>query len=157
MMVTLTYHQADSHGDVYYSFYELSGDDPQRIDTYTGAAGEFSAVTPLGRDIIFSASDVPASKAPLPDEELFCYPNPFNSTIQVRFLLRMEDRGRVVIYNLLGQEVYSTPAQPYNPGVHTFNWQGVDIRGQLVSSGPYFIRLQTDRGKVLTRKVTLLK
>jgi hypothetical protein len=158
VMVTLTWHQPDSRGDTYYSFYELVGDDPRRIDTYTGsAAGEFSAVVVLGRDIIFSASDVPASKAPLPDEELFCYPNPFNSTIQVRFLLRMEDRGRVVIYNLLGQEVFSTPAQPYAPGVHNFNWQGVDTRGQLVSSGPYFIRLQTERGKVLTRKVTLLK
>ena len=156
-LVTLTWRGTDNHSDAYYSFFELVGNDPRRIDTYLGSAGEFSAVTSLGRDIIFSASDIPASKAPLPDEELFCWPNPFNATIQVRFLLRLEDRGQIVIYNLLGQHIFSTPTRNFNPGVHTFDWQGVDNYGQLVSSGPYFIRLQTDRGKVLTRKVTLLK
>lgn len=156
-LVTLTWRSSDNHSDTYYSFFELEGDDPHRIDTYLGPSGEFSAVTSLGRDIIFSASDIPASKAPLPDEELFCWPNPFNSTIQVRFLLRMEDRGQIVIYNLLGQQIFSTSARIFTPGVHTFDWQGVDNHGLSVSSGPYFIRLQTDRGKVLTRKVTLLK
>ncbi len=156
ILVTLTYHQ-NRDTDPYYSFYELDGDQLRKIETYTGADGQFEAAVTLGRDVIFAPSDTPARNAPLPGAELFCYPNPFNATIQVRFLLRWPDRGRIVIYNLLGREVYASPRQPLEAGVHAFSWHSIDSWGLPAPSGVYFIRLETDGGKLVTRKVTLLK
>jgi len=156
ILVTLTYHQKRDT-DPYYSFYELDGDQLVKIETYTSADGHFEAAAKLDRDIVFAPSDAPARDAPLPGAELFCYPNPFNATIQVRFLLRWQDQGRIVIYNLLGREVYASPRQPLEPGMHAFSWHSIDKRGLPVPSGTYFIRLETDGGKLVTRKVTLLK
>ena len=156
ILVTLTYHQKRDT-DPYYSFYELDGDQLVKIETYTSADGHFEAAAKLDRDIVFAPSDAPARDAPLPGAELFCYPNPFNATIQVRFLLRWQDQGRIVIYDLLGREVYASPRQPLEPGVHAFSWHSIDKRGLPVPSGTYFIRLETDGSKVHTRKVTLLK
>ena len=154
--MTLTYNQKRDT-DPYYSFYEMDGDRLVKIETYTSTDGHFEAAAKLDRDIVFAPSDTPARNAPLPDAELFCYPNPFNATIQVRFLLRWPDRGRIVIYNLLGREIYTSPRQLLEPGVHAFSWHSIDKRGLPAPSGVYFIRLETDGGKIVTRKVTLLK
>ena len=156
ILVTLTYNQKRDT-DPYYSFYELDGDRLVKIETYTSTDGHFEAAATLDRDIVFATSDTPARNTPLPDAELFCYPNPFNATIQVRFLLRWPDWGRIVIYNLLGREVYTSPRQLLEPGVHAFSWHSIDKRGLPAPSGVYFIRLETDGGKIVTRKVTLLK
>lgn len=156
ILVTLTYHQKRDV-DPYYSFYELDGEQLVKIETYTSTDGHFEAAAKLDRDIVFAPSDTPARNAPLPDAELYCYPNPFNATIQVRFLLRRPDQGRIVIYNLLGREVYTSPRQLLEPGVHAFSWHSIDKRGLPAPSGVYFIRLETDGGKIVTRKVTLLK
>ena len=156
ILVTLTYHQKRDT-DPYYSFYELDGDQLVKIETYTSTDGYFEAAATLDRDIVFAPSDTPARNAPLPGAELLCYPNPFNATIQVRFLLRWPDQGRIVIYDLLGREVYATPRQPLEPGVHAFSWHSIDSRGIPAPSGVYFIRLETDGGKIVTRKVMLLK
>ncbi|MFB0517608.1 MAG: T9SS type A sorting domain-containing protein [Candidatus Neomarinimicrobiota bacterium] len=156
LLVTLTYDQPQDT-DPYYSFYQVAGDKLLKIDTYTSGPGQFEAAVLLGQDVILAHSDTPAHEAPLPGAELFCYPNPFNATLQVRFMLRQEDQGRIVVYNLLGREVFASPRQPLGPGVHVFHWQGIDNRGRLVPSGAYIIRLETVRGTAMTRKVTLLK
>ena len=156
ILVTLTYQQKRDT-DPYYSFYELDGEQLVKIETYTSTDGHFEAAAKLDRDIVFAPSDTRARNAPLPGAELFCYPNPFNATIQVRFLLRWQDQGRIVIYDLLGREVYASPRQVLEPGVHAFNWHSIDKRGLPASSGVYFIRLETDGGKIITKKVTLLK
>ena len=155
-VVTLTYQQSAA-GDPYFSFYQAEVDRLVRIDTYTSREGKFEAVVTPGTEILFGPADTPASRDPLPGEELYCYPNPFNAAIQVRFMLPGEDRGRIVIYDLLGREVYATPHQRYRAGVHAFTWHGIDSRGSAVPSGLYFVRLMTDGGRLTTQKVTLLK
>ncbi|UCH61719.1 MAG: T9SS type A sorting domain-containing protein [Fidelibacterota bacterium] len=156
ILATLTYHQKRD-ANPYYSFYEVKEDQLVKIETYTSVDGHFEAAATLNRDIVFAPSDTPARNTPLPNAELSCYPNPFNATIQVRFLLRLPDQGRIVIYDLLGREIYASPRQLLEPGVHTFSWHSIDKRGLPASSGLYFIRLETDGGNIVTRKVTLLK
>ncbi len=155
-VVTLTFQQSAA-ANPYFSFYQAEVDRLVRIDTYTSREGQFEAVVTPGTEILFGPSDTPASRDPLPGEELYCYPNPFNAAIQVRFMLRGEDRGRIIIYDLLGREVYATPHQRYRAGVHSFTWHGLDSRGSAVPSGLYFVRLMTDGGRLTTQKVTLLK
>ncbi|MCH7520466.1 MAG: T9SS type A sorting domain-containing protein, partial [Candidatus Marinimicrobia bacterium] len=156
ILVTFTYHQEQLSG-AYYSFYEVEGTELLKIETYTRGAGQFQADVLTGRDIIFGPSDSRAHDGPLPEGYLLSYPNPFNATLQLRFLLRSGDTGRIVIYNILGREIFSTLKRPFSAGVNGFSWHGINQQGQPVPTGLYFIQVQTDGGTVLTRKVTLLK
>ena len=156
MLVTLAYQQW-SADDPYFSFYRVVEGRLEPIDTYIGKGGQFEAALVMGPDIVFGRSETPASNTPLPSDELICYPNPFNAVIAVQFMLRVEDRGRIAIYDLQGREVYATPHRYYPPGLHQLTWSGVDGRGATVPSGIYFVRLMTDGGRQDIRKVTLLK
>ncbi|MDP8208420.1 MAG: T9SS type A sorting domain-containing protein [Candidatus Electryonea clarkiae] len=90
---------------------------------------------------------------PLPTEFVVdqAYPNPFNSTITLRFGLPGDGDVRIAVYNLLGRQVYETNRH-FNAGYSRFSFKADT---ELVS-GLYFIRVS--RGdKVHTQKVILLK
>lgn len=141
----------------YYAFFEVSGDQRTRIETQTDGEGLFEADIVIGRELVFAASEVRAEEGLLPYNDLRLYPNPFNATLQVRFKLRTPEKGRIIIFNILGREVFSTPQATFTAGVNAFQWQGLDQRGGQAPSGLYFIRLVTKGGTVVTRKVMLLK
>ncbi len=129
--------------------------DPQ--ETYTDGLGHFETVALTGNDIVFAKSVRPAIRSALPESTLLTYPNPFNATLQVRFLLQREDVGSIVIYDLLGREVYASPKETMRAGINSFTWHGMDRVGRSVPSGIYFVRLQTMHGNPITAKVMLLK
>ncbi len=156
IMVTVVYHDPALRDD-YYSFYEYFGQHLERIETFALGDGRFQAEVLLGKDIVFGGSGVRAGAAPLPYDHLLLYPNPFNATLTISFMLRTEETGRVCIYNLLGREVFTTGKGPLAAGVNRFRWPGITSGGQIAPSGIYFIRLETDRGLRVTKKVTLLK
>ena len=89
--------------------------------------------------------------------ELFpAYPNPFNSSTQVRFSLPRAERVRLAVYDLVGHQVTVLVDRRLGAGTHRVVWSGVDTSHQPVPSGLYFVRLQA--GPVSrTRKVLLLK
>jgi len=70
------------------------------------------------------------------------YPNPFNPSTRIRFALPQESRVRLVIYNLLGQEVNTLVDEHQPIGVHTIEWFGTNRFGEKVSSGVYFYRIE---------------
>jgi len=61
-----------------------------------------------------------------------------------------------VLYNLKGQRIKTLFAGEKPAGVHSLVFDGLDERGQSVSSGIYLMRMTAD-GKSFTRKMTLLK
>ncbi|NOZ04717.1 MAG: hypothetical protein GXO92_09005, partial [FCB group bacterium] len=91
------------------------------------------------------------------------YPNPFNP--QTSILITLEDAARVdlVVYNLLGQEVYRLADHEYRPaGYHNFIWKGLNQNGERVASGVYFYaaRITGLDGKMIlkqTRKMVFVK
>ncbi|HFE52649.1 MAG TPA: T9SS type A sorting domain-containing protein, partial [Bacteroidetes bacterium] len=84
------------------------------------------------------------------------YPNPFNSSTQVRFSLPRAERVRLAVYDLVGHQVSVLVDRRLGAGTHRVVWSGVDASRQPVPSGLYFVRLQA--GPVSrTRKVLLLK
>ncbi len=89
------------------------------------------------------------------------YPNPFNPTTRIVFDLGFQEgplqHARVVIYNLLGQEVLTLYNGEAPAGRYELTWQGVDARGITVASGVYFVRLSTDSGRQMTRKMLLVR
>lgn len=84
------------------------------------------------------------------------YPNPFNAAVVIPFRVPRGDitqpRASLRVYNLLGQPVRTLVQGTRAPGRHLVRWDGRDDSGAIVSSGVYFVRLET-AAAVLSRKV----
>ena len=84
------------------------------------------------------------------------YPNPFNPQTTIRYRLPLVSDVKLIIYNLLGQEVFRLVLSNQPAGEHFISWNGRNMRGSELSSGIYFYRLQAG-DFVQTKKMVLLK
>ena len=84
------------------------------------------------------------------------YPNPFNPSTTIRYDLPIASDVRIVIYNMLGQQIvtYDLPATP--AGHHRFTWNAINKKAEPAAAGVYFYQLYT-REFTRTRKMILLK
>ena len=89
--------------------------------------------------------------------ELFqAYPNPFNSSTQIRIYIPRMANTKLEIFDIQGRLVKTLTDQILTAGEYSYKWNGVNHSGQSVSSGSYFYRL-TSGEDTLTRRVMLLK
>ena len=79
------------------------------------------------------------------------YPNPFNSTVTIRFEVPDAGDARIEIFNLLGQKVAMLVNERFDTGTYTKQWNASDV-----PSGVYFYRFTTTQ-HVETHKLLLLK
>jgi hypothetical protein len=79
------------------------------------------------------------------------FPNPFNPSTQVRFMITQAQRVRVDVYNLQGQRVARLADGFYPAGPHVLTWTP-----NQMASGVYFLRLEAPEG-TLYRKMMFLK
>lgn len=84
------------------------------------------------------------------------YPNPFNHSTNISFILSKDMNARLDIYNVRGQRVKTMLNAAIGKGKHTLEWSGRDEHGRPVSSGIYFSRLTTPEG-VFSQKMMLMK
>jgi hypothetical protein len=86
------------------------------------------------------------------------YPNPFNPVTRVQFGIPNGYDGQVElrIYNVNGQLVRTLFEGTAKPGIHEFEWNGLNDRGVSVSSGIYFCRFVAG-DDAQTRKMVLLR
>lgn len=84
------------------------------------------------------------------------YPNPFNPTTTLSFTLPEARHVRLLIYNVLGQQVRVLVEGMQKEGMHRVVWDGQDAQGMAVGSGLYFARLEAE-GSVRSRKLLLLR
>jgi hypothetical protein len=66
------------------------------------------------------------------------YPNPFNATTTLNYVLKKDCNLSLKIYNILGEEVITLIDEPQQPGYKTAVWDAKDCFGKPVSSGIYF-------------------
>lgn len=99
------------------------------------------------------------SAAPETDETLLpekvalgAYPNPFNAQTTVTLTLPMSEHIQLGLYNLLGQQVLNLDSGFLTKGVHTLS-----LDASTLSSGTYLLRMTTDRGESVSRRITLLR
>ena len=84
------------------------------------------------------------------------YPNPFNPVTTIHYELPRSSEVRLVIYNLLGQEVRTLLNSPIEAGRHQVVWNGSNDSGVIVASGIYIYRFEAeDYSRVM--KMILLK
>ena len=84
------------------------------------------------------------------------YPNPFNSETRIVFYLQEADQVKVAVYNLKGQLVKVLVDNYLSAGNNSVVWEGKNETGKFVSSGVYFIRLQSKTERLM-KKIMLMK
>jgi hypothetical protein len=84
------------------------------------------------------------------------YPNPFNPSTVVKYTVPARGIVSVRIYHASGARVMTLFNGQREAGAYAVQWDGRDERGQSVSSGVYFARIEHS-GRVRTKKMTLLK
>jgi aminopeptidase N len=83
-------------------------------------------------------------------------PNPFNATARVAFEVASGGTVDIAIFDVTGARVRSLLRDRRPPGYHEVEWDGKNDAGQSVSSGVYFVRLNSAGGS-LVRKAVLAR
>jgi hypothetical protein len=83
-------------------------------------------------------------------------PNPFRAAVSIAFTLPEAGETSVGIYDIAGRSVATLAHSMMPPGPQTLTWNGLNDRGQPVSSGVYFLSLKAD-SNTLTRRITLIR
>jgi len=85
------------------------------------------------------------------------YPNPFNSSVVLRFHLPEATRVRLDIYNPQGRTVRSITQGYLQAGEHRFLWDGRDEEGRKAASGIYLCRLDVQGKGSAVRRMALVR
>ncbi|WP_456442796.1 T9SS type A sorting domain-containing protein, partial [Caldithrix abyssi] len=87
------------------------------------------------------------------------FPNPFNPTTTIPFVIPDYARGQKVtinIYNVLGQKVATVFDGVAKVGLNTVKWDGTNLSGRPVGSGIYIYQLK-GKNVSLQRRMLLIK
>jgi hypothetical protein len=79
------------------------------------------------------------------------YPNPFNPDTKISFSIPAKREVKLIVYNILGQEVTTLADGEFTAGYHEVEFDGSDY-----ASGVYLCRLQTGETSI-TRKMQFVK
>ena len=84
------------------------------------------------------------------------FPTPFNAEVTIPFALAEGDPVRLVVYNLMGQQVRVLVDGWVAAGAHSMRWDGRTDAGAEAASGVYWAVLQAG-GAVQTAKLALIR
>ena len=97
-----------------------------------------------------------ASALPMQSALGKAYPNPFNASVAIPFVLAREEAIQLVVYDALGQAVRTLLQGVWSAGAYQALWDARNDSGQHVGNGTYFVRLRAGGTHKMT-KVMLLK
>ncbi len=83
-------------------------------------------------------------------------PNPFNPSATIRYSISSQGFVRVSVFDAGGRFVADLVREDQALGEHAARWDGTSASGEPVSSGVYFVRLES-AGQTRSRKIVLLK
>lgn len=83
-------------------------------------------------------------------------PNPFNPSTTISYYLPERMQVRLDVYDVSGRLVARLVEEEQTPGDKVVRWDGRGIRGERVSSGVYYYRLQAGKD-VISRTMVLLR
>ncbi len=102
--------------------------------------------------------DIPETKIALPSamELLPPFPNPFNSMVNIGFIITEDSRANIAIYDIRGSLVREFPAMDVSAGTQFVRWDARDEKGDLVPAGVYLYRIKT-ASRELSGKISYIK
>jgi hypothetical protein len=86
-----------------------------------------------------------AEEKPAPFPTLRNYPNPFNPSTTIPFLLPDPGIVTLIVYDITGCKIRTLVSERMSAGTHSVNWDGRDDNGQPVGSGVYLSRLRAGK------------
>ncbi|MFW6328031.1 MAG: gliding motility-associated C-terminal domain-containing protein, partial [Bacteroidota bacterium] len=155
ILMTLRY-KPKQFMDKYHSFYKVVDESLVPVETFINDEGEFIGYISEDCEICFGPSSMAAEEEILPENHFLTYPNPFNPTVNLKFILKAQKHVEMIVYNLRGQKVYSEQHY-FNPGINEMAWHGINQKGEMMPSGVYFVLLQKNHKPMKIKKVTLFK
>jgi hypothetical protein len=84
------------------------------------------------------------------------YPNPFNPETTIEYTLAKSGNVSLIVYNLMGQKVFTLQEGFQRIGKYSVKWNGLDNSGKPVTSGIYVYQLEAG-GIIKSAKMILLK
>ena len=84
------------------------------------------------------------------------FPNPFNPVTNINIEIGFSDNIELKIFDIRGREIISLYDGNIEAGTYSFQWNGRNGLGELVSSGIYFYTL-SNNSIIKTRKMLLMK
>jgi len=85
------------------------------------------------------------------------YPNPFNGSVTIPYLVNTYFDGQIDIYDLAGKRVYSQKVSHFSSGQYAVNWHASDEHGLVLPSGIYLVRISSVDQVSYSQKISLLK
>ncbi|MBU2502021.1 hypothetical protein KJ682_11890 [bacterium] len=114
-----------------------------------------------GESLIIRQVGGAADKAPgpAPAPRLGAFPNPFNPTTTIRFVLEEPGPANLQIVDLRGRRITGWSWEDLPAGAHSENWNGLDAGGRPVPSGVYLAWLSTrgDDGDSVPCRLNLVR
>jgi hypothetical protein len=83
-------------------------------------------------------------------------PNPFRAQTAIRYSLSNESKVTISVYNITGSLIRNIINSKVRPGIYNIIWNGRNERGEQVSTGVYFCKMQTSNYSA-TRKILLVE
>lgn len=130
--------------------------DPTAAEITDGLAVKFTTEAPFV-SIIVSVDEDAASGLPENASGLIQNtPNPFNASTVIDYALSEERSIKLEVYNIRGELVRVLFDGNQQAGRHAITWNGRGDQGDVLKSGVYIVRLQTE-GSAQTMKMLKLK
>lgn len=132
------------------------------IDIKTSAgSGEYWSMFRLNSTRSGNRSDFEMTVAvdrPLVPEKFVVYanyPNPFNPSTTIRYELPEQTFVTITIHDLLGRSIRTLTKETQVAGYRAVVWDGLDNKGQVVSSGIYLLRVKAGQKQVIKKMMYL--
>ncbi len=106
------------------------------MDDQSGIFADHSAVDPRGNVRLASPS-----------------PNPFSSSTRIDFVLALEARAIIQVFDVEGRLLGTLADGAYEAGAHSVAWDGTTPGGSRAAAGIYFIRCKSPIGEDVRRVV----
>jgi flagellar hook assembly protein FlgD len=143
-----------------YMYYVCGVDSLTSTDGYEATVNQFGEALDAHVGVKLAEEE---STVALPAEfSVGNYPNPFNPSTTISYLLAENSSVRLEIYDVAGRKVRSLVDESRSAGYHNVVWNGRDQNGSQVSSGVYLYRFTAtpiSGGKAFTQsgKLALMK
>ncbi len=85
------------------------------------------------------------------------YPNPFNPSTTINFMIAKEAKITINIYDMQGKRVNTLTDQVYSVGNYQVEWASNDVNGNPVSAGVYIYQMITSTGYSESAKMILIR
>ena len=91
------------------------------------------------------------SKVRMKSSKIMIYPNPFNSFVIIKYILKKQDKLVLTIHDVTGKQVKILSNTIETAGVKSIKWDSKDRNGKRVPSGLYFVSLRVNNQKEIEK------